>query len=123
MEERKMGEGMMKAGMDFCSKVMGSSCQPDKEQQGLDEKTRELIAIGAAIGAHCQPCLTYHVEKARELGVEDESIAAAVEIGHQVERGATNAMKKFSAELLQKDCGCGPEGCSETKAQAASCCG
>jgi AhpD family alkylhydroperoxidase len=35
----------------------------------MDERTRELIAIGASVGAHCQPCLTYHVEKARELGM------------------------------------------------------
>jgi len=33
----------------------------------MDEKTKELIAIGASVGAHCQPCLAWH-EKARELG-------------------------------------------------------
>ena len=27
----------------------------------MDERTKELIAIGASVGAHCQPCLTYHV--------------------------------------------------------------
>ena len=29
----------------------------------LDERTKELIAIGASVCAHCQPCLTYHVNK------------------------------------------------------------
>jgi AhpD family alkylhydroperoxidase len=66
----------------------------------MDERTKELIAIGASIGAHCQPCLTYHVEKARELGVNDEEIRAAIETGHMVEKGAMSAMKKFSAEIL-----------------------
>ena len=67
----------------------------------MDERTKELIAIGASVGAHCQPCLTYHVEKARELGIDDESIRAAIETGHMVEKGAMSAMRKFSAGILE----------------------
>lgn len=66
----------------------------------MDDRTKELIAIGASIGAHCQPCLAYHVEKARELGINDEEILAAIETGHMVEKGAMSAMKKFSANIL-----------------------
>jgi AhpD family alkylhydroperoxidase len=66
----------------------------------MDERTKELIAIGASVGAHCQPCLTYHVEKARELGIDDEEIRAAIETGHMVEKGAMSAMRKFSAIIL-----------------------
>ena len=83
----------------------------------MDERTKELIAIGASVGAHCQPCLTYHVEKARELGIDDESIRAAIETGHMVERGAMSAMKKFSSEILGPKTDCG------TKQQTPSCCG
>lgn len=66
----------------------------------MDERTKELIAIGASVGAHCQPCLTYHVEKARELGINDEEIRSAIETGHMVEKGAMSAMRKFSANIL-----------------------
>lgn len=66
----------------------------------MDEKTKELIAIGVSVGAHCQPCLTYHVEKARELGIDDEEIRSAIEIGHMVEKGAMSAMRKFSATVV-----------------------
>jgi len=66
----------------------------------MDERTKELIAIGASVGAHCQPCLTYHVEKARELGLDDEEIRVAIETGHMVEKGAMSAMRKFSANIL-----------------------
>ena len=48
--------------------------------------TKELVAIGAAITAHCQPCLEYHTAKARELGVSEENIAEAVKVGQQVQR-------------------------------------
>ncbi len=87
----------------------------------MDERTKELIAIGASVGAHCQPCLAYHVGKARELGIDDESIRAAIETGHMVEKGAMSAMRKFSASILDSSAhvaACGsrmdgtpPEGC------------
>jgi len=67
----------------------------------MDEKTKELIAIGASVSAHCQPCLTYHVGKARELGVSEEHIAAAVQMGEMVAEGAKRAMHQFTAETIQ----------------------
>ena len=68
----------------------------------MDKPTRELIAIGASVGAHCQPCLEYHIKAAVELGIEPEKISEAVEIGHMVEKGSMAAMKKFSADILEK---------------------
>lgn len=62
----------------------------------MDEQTKELIAVGASVGAHCRPCLTYHVTKARELGIEDEHIRAAIDVGHMVETGAMSAMREFT---------------------------
>ena len=66
----------------------------------MDERTTELIAIGASVGAHCQPCLTWHVKKARSLGIDDETIRAAIETGHIVEKGAMGAMRKFTDGAL-----------------------
>ena len=67
----------------------------------MDEKTIELIAIGASIGAHCKPCLEYHLQKAGEMGIDPEEIRQAVEIGHRVEKGSMAAMKKFSTAALE----------------------
>lgn len=44
----------------------------------------ELVAIGAAIGAGCEPCLRYHVKVARELGVSDVDLRAAIDLGRRV---------------------------------------
>lgn len=71
----------------------------------MDEQVRELIAIGASVGAHCQPCLVYHVKKARELGIDDGMIRAAIETGHMVEKGAMGAMRKFTTDLLSSQPG------------------
>ncbi len=62
----------------------------------MDEKTKELIAIGTSIGAHCQPCLTYHVTKAKEVGLTESDIREAIAVGHMVEKGAMAAMREFS---------------------------
>ena len=80
----------------------------------LNERLKELIAIGASIGAHCQPCLTFHVGKARELGVSEEEINAAVDVGYMVQKGALNEIKKHAQSILKQgspeSCGCG-SGC------------
>jgi AhpD family alkylhydroperoxidase len=64
----------------------------------LDEKTKELVAVGASITANCRPCLEYHTAKARELGAATEEILAAVEVGKLVRRGAAAKMDRFATE-------------------------
>ena len=66
----------------------------------MDEQTKELIAIGASVCAHCQPCLAYHVNKAKEIGIDEEFIRAAIAVGHQVEKGSMAAMRQFSDGVL-----------------------
>lgn len=64
----------------------------------LDSQTEELIAIGAAISLNCQPCLEYHVAKARSSGLGSEEILAAIEVGKRVRRGASAKMDRYAAE-------------------------
>lgn len=78
----------------------------------MNEQTKELIALGASVAAHCQPCLKYHYAKARELGLSAEDIQAAIAIGHQVESGARKAMSDFEKELS-----------AATNSNSESCCG
>ncbi len=90
----------------------------------MDEKTKEMIAIGASVGVHCQPCLEYHVSKAREAGLTDDEIREAIAVGHMVEKGAMAAMKQFSAGVLdQNDDTKASGGCCSTADKAAGCCG
>jgi AhpD family alkylhydroperoxidase len=65
----------------------------------FDEKTKELIAIGASITANCQPCLDYHIAEARAQGAEGGEILAAIEVGKQVRRGAGLKMDRHVAGL------------------------
>lgn len=85
----------------------------------FDEKTTELIAIGCSVAAHCQPCLTYHVGKARELSISEEEIGEAINVGKMVEKGASMAMSKFLNEFI----GSTPKGDSCCSEEKNSCCG
>jgi len=91
----------------------------------MDEKTKELIAIGASVSAHCQPCVSYHVGKAQGLGVSEESILEAIGVGQMVERGAGGAMGDFVKEMFGKpvpnmDC-CPTKGRFDTPAGDGCC--
>lgn len=68
----------------------------------MNDTVKELVAIGASVGAHCQPCLEYHIQAATVLGVSDDDIKLAIEIGHTVEKGAMAAMTKFSAAAVKE---------------------
>ena len=50
----------------------------------MTEAVRELIAIGAAISASCEPCFKFHYDRARKLNVSGEAMREAVRIGEAV---------------------------------------
>jgi len=81
----------------------------------IDERMKELIAVGASITANCQPCLEYHAGKALELGADHEEIREAVEIGKLVRKGASGKMDKFCLHLLNDP--------AADAAPDGSCCG
>lgn len=85
----------------------------------------ELVAIGAAVGCNCVPCVKYHIEKARELGVTGEDLVQAVSIAskvkqHPVKLVLDEADRLLGGEVLrsvdpQASCGAG-------RGQTAKCC-
>ena len=86
-----------------------------QRKHAVDCRTKELIAVGASVTANCQPCLEYHVGKAREHGASDEEIAEAVGIGKVVRKGAAGKMDHTIAALSGGSpcCGDAPDqGCN-----------
>jgi AhpD family alkylhydroperoxidase len=65
----------------------------------IDEKIKELIAIGASVSANCHPCVKYHVAKAREKKIDEDDIRQAIEVGKMVRKGAAGQMDKLIEEL------------------------
>ena len=67
----------------------------------MDEKTKELVAIGASVGANCMPCLAFHIEKARSLGATNKELITASKIGFHVKAGATEKMETYAVDLIK----------------------
>jgi AhpD family alkylhydroperoxidase len=66
----------------------------------LDEVTAELVAIGAAVGANCEPCLKSHYRKARKAGAGTGAITAAVRMAQAVKDAPAQSMLSLAARLL-----------------------
>jgi AhpD family alkylhydroperoxidase len=82
----------------------------------MDERTKELIAIGASVAVNCHPCTRFHLSKCDELGIARETVAAAAKVGQTVNRGAAGATREFAADLLKEDA-------PSAAASGAGCCG
>ena len=76
----------------------------------------ELVAIGAAIAANCEPCLKYHYRQAQLLGVCKEDMASAVRMATSVKDSPHQSILRLADRLT---------GSSSGAAEAASdpCCG
>jgi AhpD family alkylhydroperoxidase len=73
---------------------------PSAPADVLDEVTAELVAIGAAVGANCEPCLKFHYSKARKAGAGTGAITAAVQVAQAVKDAPAQSMLSLAARLL-----------------------
>jgi arsenite methyltransferase len=112
---------------DYVASANIEARKPDSGAAGkgrriIDAQIKELIAIGASVGAHCQPCLAYHVAKAKETGIGEVEIREAIAVGHRVEQGAMSAMRQFSAGIFDAQAPDGENCCSGGMAGTKGCC-
>lgn len=63
----------------------------------------ELAAIGAAIGANCEPCFKYHYDQARKLGLTKGEITVAVRAAKAVKEVPSNSIIALAGKLLGAD--------------------
>ena len=67
----------------------------------LDEKTRELVALGAAMAGNCFPCLRYHYKKCRELGFAVDDMRDALEIAKTIKEVPIKNIYELANALLE----------------------
>ncbi len=75
----------------------------------------ELVAIGAAIAANCEPCFRYHYDQAKKLGVSERDMRHAVDLAQKVKDTPARAMLKLADRYLGA-------ATPESQAQANACC-
>ena len=90
------------------------------EEQVLENKIENLIAIGAATAANCIPCFEHLYEKAINSGITLAEIKRASDIAGLVKKGAHIALTNSVNELIGiEETGNMP--CDQTANK--SCCG
>ena len=60
----------------------------------MDEKTKLLVSLGAAVAANCVPCFQHYLGKTEAVGLTPEEIGEAADIGDQVKNGARITIMK-----------------------------
>jgi AhpD family alkylhydroperoxidase len=76
----------------------------------------ELVAMGAAIAANCEPCLKYHYREAQKLGVSKADMAQALHMGAKVKDSPHQAILKLAERLTGA-------ALSQSAAEPDACCG
>ena len=95
-----------------------------------NEAVAELVAIGAAVAATCEPCLKYHFIQARKLGATKKDVALAVAMAEAVKAAPAKAIHELADKLsgplpTAQEAGSPPEGtcCGDKKnTTGSSCC-
>jgi AhpD family alkylhydroperoxidase len=95
----------------------------------LAPRERELVALGAAMGSNCVPCIEYHIPEARKVGLTDSQISAAIRLADKVRQVPARKVLNAALQMLpETSSGIEAGGCSSVEtAKAAAmdgpCCG
>ncbi len=124
-------------------RVMSTGRYPERDElatwAGLNQDAptiyspavNELVAIGAAIVANCEPCLKYHCREAQQLGVSKTDMARAAEMGAKVKDSPHQAILKLADRVTgstlskpssEPDACCGAQSNSDAPS-SGKCCG
>jgi AhpD family alkylhydroperoxidase len=102
------------AGID----AQATAAEPAREAMAVEqpllfnERVAELVALGAAIAANCEPCFKYHHRKAGQLGIARDDMIQAVNVALQVKDQPARATMRVAQQLLAPEV-----------AESGGCCG
>ena len=71
----------------------------------LTSRETELVALGAALGSNCVPCIEYHIPQARKAGLTDPEIQAAIQLADKVRQVPARKVLDAALKLLPQAAG------------------
>ncbi len=89
----------------------------------LTTRDRELVAIGAALGSNCIPCIESHIPKARKAGLSDSEIREAVQLADELRQVPAAKVLKTALTILGETSHDKPESDAPAEETAQPCCG
>lgn len=79
--------------------------ETELNMDALTLRERELVALGAAMGCNCQPCIEFHIPAARETGLSDAQISEAIRIADRVRRVPALKVLRAALSMLPHEAG------------------
>lgn len=67
----------------------------------LSDRERELVAIGAALGSNCLPCVVFHIRQCRKSGITDAEVREAIEVAEQVKMMPAQLVRETAYAQLE----------------------
>jgi AhpD family alkylhydroperoxidase len=95
----------------------------------LTPRERELVALGAAMGSNCVPCVEYHIPEARKAGITDLQISEAIRLADKVRQVPARKVLDVAMKMLPDTSGdvhaddSGRGATAPTTSAGARCCG
>lgn len=86
----------------------------------LSEEQRELVAIGATIGAGCHPCFDHHLKAAAKTGLGGERVAAAAASASSVAAEATERLSRHVQAHAASASGAAPDEATQLDRELAA---
>jgi 4-carboxymuconolactone decarboxylase len=71
----------------------------------LNPRESVLVALGAAMGSNCIPCLEHLVPQARQAGLTDREIRAAIERADKVRQVPARKVLQAALEMVPQPAG------------------
>ena len=93
-----------------------------KSPTAITQTIAELMAVAAAMAAGFDAGVEYHVTEGRKLGISDEDLVAAANVGLKLRQASTESAVNSAKNLLAPGgeaksdgggCGCGHGGCGD----------
>ncbi len=81
----------------------------------LDKIQLELVAIGAAIGSNCIPCIHFHIAEAKRVGLDTDQLREALASAESVSKTSAGKVRDAAKRALGEEL-------AEAPAQGG-CCG
>ncbi|MFZ5973905.1 MAG: carboxymuconolactone decarboxylase family protein [Bacillota bacterium] len=57
---------------------------------GLDNRTKEFVAVGVALGANCVPCMQWHYKKCLEFGATNSDMQEIMDLAKKIVQNKKN---------------------------------
>jgi AhpD family alkylhydroperoxidase len=71
----------------------------------LSPRDRELVALGAATGSNCVPCIEYHIPQARKAGLNDSEISEAIRLSDKVRQVPARKVLDVALQMVTASAG------------------